>query len=46
MDWLLPAGMGREGILPIPARNLLVVSSEEDSAEDGIIRRSAPAIAI
>lgn len=32
---LLPAGMGPEGILPIPSRNLLVVSSEEDSAEDG-----------
>ncbi|MCQ4260186.1 esterase-like activity of phytase family protein [Stutzerimonas stutzeri] len=32
---LLPTGMGPEGILPIPARNLLVVSSEEDSAEDG-----------
>ncbi|AHL76810.1 alkaline phosphatase [Stutzerimonas stutzeri] len=35
MHQLLPAGMGPEGILPIPARNLLVVSSEEDSAEDG-----------
>ncbi|WP_222909403.1 esterase-like activity of phytase family protein [Pseudomonas sp. DNDY-54] len=32
---LLPTGMGPEGILPIPARKLLVVSSEEDSAEDG-----------
>ncbi|WP_417777022.1 esterase-like activity of phytase family protein [Stutzerimonas xanthomarina] len=32
---LLPAGMGPEGLLPIPSRNLLVVSSEEDSAEDG-----------
>ncbi|UPQ82080.1 esterase-like activity of phytase family protein [Pseudomonas knackmussii] len=32
---LLPTGMGPEGILPIPARNLLVVGSEEDSAEDG-----------
>ena len=32
---ILPAGMGPEGILPIPSRNLLVVSSEEDSAEDG-----------
>ena len=35
MHQLLPAGMGPEGILPIPNRNLLVVSSEEDSAEDG-----------
>ncbi|WP_404437813.1 esterase-like activity of phytase family protein [Stutzerimonas chloritidismutans] len=35
MHQLLPTGMGPEGILPIPARNLLVVSSEEDSAEDG-----------
>ncbi|MCQ4317163.1 alkaline phosphatase [Stutzerimonas zhaodongensis] len=35
MHQLLPAGMGPEGILPIPARNLLVVSSEEDSAKDG-----------
>ena len=35
MHQLLPAGMGPEGILPIPARNLLVVSSEQDSAEDG-----------
>ncbi len=32
---LLPTGMGPEGLLPIPSRNLLVVSSEEDSAEDG-----------
>lgn len=32
---LLPAGIGPEGILPIPSRNLLVVSSEEDSADDG-----------
>ncbi|MGE6529743.1 esterase-like activity of phytase family protein [Pseudomonas sp. NPDC077382] len=35
MHQLLPAGMGPEGILPIPNRNLLIVSSEEDSAEDG-----------
>ena len=35
MHQLLPAGIGPEGILPIPARNLLVVSSEQDSAEDG-----------
>ncbi|MDR7383359.1 esterase-like activity of phytase family protein [Promicromonospora iranensis] len=27
---------GPEGILPVPARNLLVVSSEEDSAKDGV----------
>ena len=32
---LLPTGTGPEGILPIPSRNLLVVSGEEDSAEDG-----------
>ncbi len=32
---ILPTGMGPEGLLPIPSRNLLVVSSEEDSAEDG-----------
>jgi DNA-binding beta-propeller fold protein YncE len=27
---------GPEGILPVPSRNLLVVSSEEDSAKDGV----------
>jgi hypothetical protein len=27
---------GPEGILPVPSRNLLVVSSEEDSADDGV----------
>lgn len=27
---------GPEGLLPVPSRNLLVVSSEEDSAEDGV----------
>ncbi|WP_307865022.1 esterase-like activity of phytase family protein [Myceligenerans salitolerans] len=27
---------GPEGLLPVPQRNLLVVSSEEDSAEDGV----------
>jgi DNA-binding beta-propeller fold protein YncE len=27
---------GPEGILPVPSRNLLVVSSEEDSAHDGV----------
>lgn len=32
---LLPAGIGPEGILPVPSRNLLVVSSEEDAADDG-----------
>jgi len=31
----LPTAMGPEGLLPIPERDLLVVSSEEDSAEDG-----------
>lgn len=39
---LLPAGIGPEGILPISSRNLLVVSSEEDSADDGF--RSTVAI--
>ncbi|RLT96755.1 esterase-like activity of phytase family protein [Ketobacter sp.] len=33
---LLPTTIGPEGILAIPSRNLLVVSSEEDSADDGI----------
>jgi hypothetical protein len=32
----LPATKGPEGLLPIPERNLLVVSSEEDSADDGV----------
>lgn len=32
---LLPAGIGPEGLLTIPQRDLLVVSSEEDSADDG-----------
>lgn len=32
---ILPSGIGPEGVLPIPQRNLLVVSSEEDSADDG-----------
>ncbi|MBB3104218.1 esterase-like activity of phytase family protein [Azomonas macrocytogenes] len=32
---LLPAGMGPEGLLAIPSRNLFVVSSEEDAAEKG-----------
>jgi hypothetical protein len=30
----LPAGVGPEGLLPIPSRNLLVAASEEDSRED------------
>jgi hypothetical protein len=29
----LPAGVGPEGILPIPSRNLLVAASEEDARE-------------
>ncbi|MGW0608193.1 esterase-like activity of phytase family protein [Streptomyces sp. NPDC002640] len=33
---LLPTTNGPEGILPIPSRGLLAVSSEEDSAEDGV----------
>lgn len=33
---LLPTTVGPEGILTIPSRNLLVVSSEEDAADDGI----------
>ncbi|MET9227454.1 esterase-like activity of phytase family protein [Lentzea sp. NPDC003310] len=32
----LPTGVGPEGLLPIPATGTLVVSAEEDSAEDGI----------
>lgn len=32
---LLPTTIGPEGILSIPSRNLLVVSSEEDDAEEG-----------
>ncbi|WP_028659499.1 esterase-like activity of phytase family protein [Nocardioides insulae] len=32
---VLPTAIGPEGLLPIPARNLLAVSTEEDSAEDG-----------
>ncbi|AUM12893.1 esterase-like activity of phytase family protein [Ketobacter alkanivorans] len=39
---LLPTTIAPEGLLTIPSRNLLVVSSEEDSAEDGI--RSTVAI--
>lgn len=33
---LLPAGWGPEGILPIPSRNLLVVTGEEDDSPNGI----------
>ncbi len=33
---LLPATNGPEGILPIPSRGLLAVSSEEDDAEAGV----------
>ncbi|WP_433274626.1 esterase-like activity of phytase family protein [Actinosynnema sp. CS-041913] len=32
----LPAGVGPEGLLPIPATGTLVVAAEEDSAEDGV----------
>ncbi|MGB3621334.1 MAG: esterase-like activity of phytase family protein [Ketobacter sp.] len=32
---ILPSTIGPEGILTIPSRNLVVVSSEEDSADDG-----------
>lgn len=32
---LLPTGVGPEGLLPIPSRNLLVVSSETDAAAKG-----------
>ena len=31
---VLPATNGPEGLLPIPSRNLLAISSEEDSSED------------
>lgn len=31
---LVPSTVGPEGLLPIPDRDLLVISSEEDSAED------------
>ena len=33
---LLPAGWGPEGLLPIPDRNLLVVTGEEDDSPNGI----------
>ncbi|AXB46399.1 esterase-like activity of phytase family protein [Amycolatopsis albispora] len=32
----LPTGVGPEGLLPIPARGALVVSAEEDSADDKV----------
>lgn len=32
---LLPTGVGPEGILPVPERNLLVVASEVDAASEG-----------
>lgn len=32
---LLPTTIGPEGMLTIPSRNLLVISSEKDSADDG-----------
>lgn len=32
----LPANAGPEGLLPVPSRGLLVVSSEEDDAEAGL----------
>jgi DNA-binding beta-propeller fold protein YncE len=33
---LLPAGVGPEGVVAIPARDLLVVANETDSAEDNV----------
>ncbi|NYI05641.1 esterase-like activity of phytase family protein [Allostreptomyces psammosilenae] len=32
----LPAGVAPEGLLPLPGRDALVVSAEEDSAEDAV----------
>lgn len=46
---LLPTGVGPEGVLPIPARDLLVAASENDSRDDkyrgtlSIYRRGAAA---
>ena len=37
---LLPTGVGPEGILAIPGRNLLAVSAEQDLKEDGLEIRS------
>jgi hypothetical protein len=36
LQQVLATSNGPEGILPVPSRNLLLVSSEEDSAEDGV----------
>ncbi|MEW5838606.1 MAG: esterase-like activity of phytase family protein [Pseudomonadota bacterium] len=33
---VLPAGMGPEGVLAIPSRNLLIAASEEDSRGDNV----------
>ncbi|HEV7368270.1 esterase-like activity of phytase family protein [Arenibaculum sp.] len=33
---VLPTGTGPEGVLAIPSRDLLVVASEEDDAEEGV----------
>jgi hypothetical protein len=33
---VLPTGVGPEGLLAIPGRNLFVVAAEEDSAEDAV----------
>ncbi|MGD9889124.1 MAG: esterase-like activity of phytase family protein [Halothiobacillaceae bacterium] len=33
---VLPAGMGPEGVLAIPSRNLLIAASEEDDRGDGV----------
>lgn len=35
MKQILPAGLGPEGIIAIPKRNLLIASSEQDSRGDG-----------
>ncbi len=35
---ILPAGLGPEGAVAIPARDLLVVANEEDLVEDGGVR--------
>lgn len=36
LEQVLPTTNGPEGLLPVPARDLFVVSSEEDSAGDGV----------
>lgn len=33
---VIPTGVGPEGLLPVPSRNLLVVSSEVDEADAGV----------